>query len=157
MALVLLLRSHLILFSMRCMFWNVRGLVTAHRRGLVLKHINQENLDIVGIHETIKQDFSDQELRDMSGSVDFVWKWIPARGHSGGLLLGVKMESFEVEQVELAGYFLGCLVRNRLTNFRFWVLNIYGPAQHELSGDFIQELSTFCANEILPICDGGRF
>ena len=64
------------------------------------------------------------------------------------------MESFEVEQVELAGYFLGCLVRNRLTNFRFWVLNIYGPAQHELSGDFIQELSTFCANEILPIVMG---
>ena len=64
------------------------------------------------------------------------------------------MESFEVEQVELAGYFLGCLVRNRLTNFRFWVLNIYGPAQHELSGDFIQELATFCANEILPIVMG---
>ena len=116
---VLILKSPPLVKTMRCMFWNVRGLGTAHRRGLVLKHVIQENLDIVGIQETIKQEFSDQELKDMSGTVDFVWKWIPAKGHSGGLLLGVKLESFEIEQVELAGYFLGCLVRNRLTNFRF--------------------------------------
>lgn len=56
------------------MFWNVRGLGTVHRRGLVHKHILQENLDVVGIQETIKQDFTDHELKDMSGSVDFVWK-----------------------------------------------------------------------------------
>jgi hypothetical protein len=85
----------------------------------------------VGVQETIKQDFSDYELKDMSGIVDFTWKWILARGHSGGLMLGVKVDSFEVEQWELANFFLGCLVRNRLTNFRFWVINVYGPAHHE--------------------------
>lgn len=124
---------------------------------MVLKHIMQENLDLVGIQETIKQDFSDRELKEMSGSIDFIWKCIPARGHSGGLLLGIKLESFEVEKVEMAEFFLGCLVRNRLTNYRFWFLNIYGPAQHDLSDDFIQELSSFCANELLPILVGGGF
>ena len=92
---------------MKCMFWNVRGLGTAHRRGLIFNHVIQENLDIVGIQETIKQEFSDHELKDMSDTVDFAWKWTPARGHSGGLLLGIKVESFEVEQVEVASYFLG--------------------------------------------------
>jgi hypothetical protein len=53
----------------------------------------------------------------MSNTMDFAWKWTLARGHSGGLLLGIKVESFEVEQVEVASYFLGCLVRNRLTNY----------------------------------------
>lgn len=43
----------------------------------------------------------------MSGSMDFIWKWCPAKGHSGGLLLGVKMETFEVEKVESANFFLG--------------------------------------------------
>jgi len=66
-------------------------------------------------------------------------------------LLGIKVESFEVEQVEVASYFLGCLVRNRLTNFRFWVINVYGPAQHDMSEDFILELSNFCARKTLPI------
>lgn len=137
------------------MVWNVRGLGTVHRRGFILKHILQENLDIVGIQETIKQEFSDRDLKDMSGSVDFVWKWIPANGHSGGLLVGVKLESFEIEQVELAGHFLGYLIWNRLTNFRFWVINVYGPAQHEFSEDFILELSNFCSNEVLPMVLGG--
>lgn len=94
---------------MRFMFWNVRGLGTAHRRGMVLKHIIQENLDLVGVQETIKQDFNDRELKDISGSMDFVWNWNPSRGHSGGLLLGIKVGSFEIEKVELANYFLGCL------------------------------------------------
>jgi hypothetical protein len=31
------------------MFWNVRGLGTAHRRGFILKHVIEEDLDIVGI------------------------------------------------------------------------------------------------------------
>jgi hypothetical protein len=92
---------------MKHMFWNVRGLGTAHRRGLILNHVIQENLDIVGIQVTIKQEFSDHELKDMSSTVDFAWNWILARGHSGGLLLGIKVESFEVEHVEVASYFLG--------------------------------------------------
>lgn len=54
-------------------------------------------------------------------------------------------------------FFLGCLIRNRLTNYRFWFLNIYGPAQHDLSEDFIQELSSFYDNELLPILMGGDF
>jgi endonuclease/exonuclease/phosphatase family metal-dependent hydrolase len=66
-------------------------------------------------------------------------------------MLGVKVDSFEVKQMELANYFLGCLVRNRMTNFRFWVINVYGPAHHELSEDFILELTKFRATETLPI------
>ena len=70
---------------MRFLFWNVKGLGKAHRRGLVMKHVIQESLDVVDLQETIiKLDFSDQDLREMSGPVDFVWKWIPAKGHSGG-------------------------------------------------------------------------
>jgi hypothetical protein len=73
----------------------------------------------------------------MSGPMYFILKLCPAKGHPRGLLPGVKMETFEVEKVESAHFFLGCLVRNRLTNYRFWFLDIYGPAHHDLSKDFI--------------------
>ena len=43
------------------------------------------------------------------------------------------------------------------TNYRFWVLNIYGPAQHSCSDDFIREVKDFCTNENLPILMGGDF
>jgi hypothetical protein len=93
----------------------------------------------------------------MSGAYDFVWHWTLAKGHSGGLLLGVKEECYEVEEVNLDVHFIGCLVRDRLSNFRFWVLNVYGPAQHDLSAAFVQDLSDFCGKEILPILLGGDF
>lgn len=127
-----------------------------HKRGLILKHILQEGLDLVAVQETIRQDFSDKELKEMGGCNSFIWHWIPARGHSRGLL-GAKTDYVELEDVHKADFFIGALIRNRLTNFRFWVLNIYGPAQHEISGDFIQEISGFCSNEGLPIVMGGDF
>lgn len=71
--------------------------------------------------------------------------------------MGVKLESFEIEQVQMANHFLGCLIRNRLSNFRFWIINVYGPAQHEFSEDFILEITNFCAMEPLPIILGGDF
>jgi hypothetical protein len=71
--------------------------------------------------------------------------------------MGVRTESFEIEDSILENYFMGLLVRNRVTNFRFWVVNIYGPTQHTLSDDFIQEISSFCLNISLPIVMGGDF
>jgi exonuclease III len=98
---------------MRIMFWNVRGLEKSHRRGMILNHILQEDLDVVAVQETIKLDFLDKELKEMSGTSIFNWFWIPAKGHSGGLLLGVKDDSYEVEDVNKAKFFLGVLVRHR--------------------------------------------
>lgn len=132
------------------MFWNVRGLGTVHRRSYVKAHILQEDLDIVALQETIKQGFSDKELKEMSGVHDFHWIWSPAKGHSGGLILGYKTELFELEQEEFSGYFIGVLLRNRVTNFRFWVVNVYGPANHEFSQKFLS-----CDKETLPMILGG--
>jgi hypothetical protein len=44
-----------------------------------------------------------------------------------------------------------------MPNFRFWIINVYGPAQHEFSLDFIKWLSDFCSNEPLPVLLGGDF
>jgi hypothetical protein len=71
--------------------------------------------------------------------------------------MGVRTKSFEIEDSVLENYFMGLLVRNRVTNFRFWVVNIYGPTQHTLFDDFIQEISSFCLNISLPIVMGGDF
>lgn len=92
---------------------------TSHRRNLIAKHVFQEDLDIVAIQETIKQDFSDGELKEMSGNKVLVWHWIPARGHSGGLAMGVNADLLEIEQTKFLQYSIWTLIRNRLSNFRF--------------------------------------
>lgn len=55
----------------------------------------------------------------MAGSNSFVWHWTPSRGHSGGLLLGTKVDNVEIEEVHKAEFFIGVLIRNKQSNFRF--------------------------------------
>lgn len=105
------------------------GLGKSHRRSLVRNHIISENLDMVALQETIKQDFEDWELKELADSQDFSWFWTPSKGHSAGMIMGVKTEVLEVEDSVFENYFMGILVRNRTTNYRFWVVNVYGPAQ----------------------------
>jgi len=73
------------------------------------------------------------------------------------LITGVKSDSLKIEDSVVEDYFLGVLVRHRMSNFRFWIINVYGPAQHEFPLDFIQGLSRFCTDELLPILMGGDF
>lgn len=142
---------------MKIFFWNVRGLGKSHKRNWVRDHILQEDLKIVALQETIKQDFADWELKEMAANKDFSWNWVPTRGHSGGLMLGIRNDNPELEHIETATYFMAAQIRNRMTNVRFWVANVYGPAQHENSGDFLQELSDFCDKETLPLLLEGDF
>jgi len=122
---------------MKFMFWNVRGLGTSYRRSLVRKHILSDNLEIVALQETIKRDFDDGDLKDLAGAHPFSWLWTPSKGHSGGMILGVNSESLEIEESIYESFFMGALVRNRISNHRFWIINVYGPANHEFSVIFI--------------------
>jgi exonuclease III len=139
---------------MRILFWNVRGVGKSHRKKLVANHVFLEDLDVVAIQETIKQDFTDGELKEMARNKAMVWHWTPAIGHSGGLAVGVNSDIFEIEDTKLLQYSLWILIRNRMSNFRFWVVDIYGPAQHKHSKNFILELSNCCVVETLPVVLG---
>lgn len=74
---------------MRFLFWNVRGLGKGSRRRQVREFINDHNLEVVGLQETIKNSFSDAELLELAGNRNFSWSWTPAKGRSGGILWGV--------------------------------------------------------------------
>ena len=63
----------------RLLDWNMRGFGQDDRRYQLIRYIREEEVDIVGIQETIKQDFSIHELQGLS-SHKFPWKWLPANG-----------------------------------------------------------------------------
>jgi hypothetical protein len=75
---------------MRIMMWNARGLGKAARRRQTRDYIIQERIDITGLHETIKSDFSNKELSEIAGGVSFSWVWLAAKGQLGGILVGQK-------------------------------------------------------------------
>ena len=142
---------------MKILMWNVRGLGKPARRRQVREHIFQEKVEVVGLQETIKGDFSDQDLQKLAGGLQFIWAWLPARGHSGGILLGAKVDTLEVEAQCIREFSIQMDIRNRLTNFRCSVVAVYGPTHHNLSGIFLDELIEICTLRHLPMTLGGDF
>lgn len=91
---------------MRTLFWNVRGIAKPARRKQVKEYISSERLDCVGLQETKKQVFLDSELRELNRTIDFTWKWIPSQGLSGGIIMGVRNDCVEIEEVKYGNYYI---------------------------------------------------
>jgi hypothetical protein len=142
---------------MKLMFWNMRGFGRLAIRTQVKEYIREEKLDDIGLLETIRESFTQRELDDLAGGSSFRWVWKPAVGHSGGILVGIKEETYELEESELGEYFISMVLRSRLSNVRWELITVYGPAQYNSSADFISELSRKCMRATLPLLLGGDF
>jgi exonuclease III len=53
---------------MKIMFWNIRGLGGAGRRGQLM---SQHHLEVICLQETIKKNFTDHMLKDLVNGQDF--------------------------------------------------------------------------------------
>jgi exonuclease III len=114
-------------------------------------------VDFVGLQETMRVEFSDKELKQVEERYEFVWNWLPPEGHSGGILLGVKQEVVEVGAFDEGTFFISALLRHRKCSFKWEVLVVYGPAQHDRLELFLEELKQKCLRIDVPVVLGGDF
>ena len=85
---------------MTCMGWNVRGIGKDIKRNFIRDTILEKQLDFVGLQETIKSDFTKNELHNLAGGKKILWEWNPHRGKSGGILVGIKHDGFDIVFVD---------------------------------------------------------
>jgi hypothetical protein len=71
--------------------------------------------------------------------------------------MGVKEGQLEVEKSEIGYHYVSMVLRDRVSNFMWEHITVYGPAQHEESQDFIFELSRKWMYAVLPVVLGGDF
>jgi hypothetical protein len=45
----------------------------------------------------MQENIDDSILRQIDPGQDYLWKWIPSRGRSGGILSGINLQYFDVE------------------------------------------------------------
>ena len=117
----------------------------------------EHRLDFIALSETGRRNFTSQFLATLSGGVDFDWHCLPPRGRSGGVLLGVKCETLEVQSVVLGEFAVKFRVRTKADGFDWALVAVYGAAQPELKQDFLADLVRVCGNKQLPILVGGDF
>ena len=118
--------------------------------------MREEDVEIVGLQETIRQDFSIPKLQGLSRH-KFVWHWLPANGHSGGILLGVKDDTFEVDDMDRGEFFVSMSLTHRRSNLKWEVIIVYGPADHRRSPEFLVELRSKVERCTIPVVVAGDF
>ncbi|WVZ52923.1 hypothetical protein U9M48_003922 [Paspalum notatum var. saurae] len=88
---------------------------------------------------------------------DFLWHCKPPVGWSGGMLMGINLLTFDTGEIEEGDFFIKFKVRNKVDDFRWLLVSIYGPAQQENKEAFLLELAHLCSKETLPMVVGGDF
>ena len=138
---------------MKLLFWNIRGFWAKGRRSQIIELIKKHHIDGVCFQETIKNKFTDRELHSLCGGMQFWWSWIPATGHSSGILIGIN--DFRGGKKWTFSHNVQLL--DKISGASFDLVNVYGPVQEYRKGDFLQELRTLveeCQNAIII---GGDF
>ena len=133
------------------LIWNSRGPREKSKRDFIKATVVNSNLDFIGIQETIKQDFTQPFLASMGGEAAFNWTWTPARGRSGGILLGINSNTFNVLEKEMGEYFIRTLVHNKLEDFTWNLVVVYGDAQPSGKAKFLVELVHVIKHTKVPL------
>jgi hypothetical protein len=86
-----------------------------------------------------------------------LWDWIPPRGRSGGILLGVNKEKFDVLDIKHGNFLLKFKLCNKEDNFEWKLLAVYGATQENEKETFLSELVRMCGIESEPLLVEGDF
>ncbi|XP_028085600.1 uncharacterized protein LOC114286624 [Camellia sinensis] len=76
----------LIMFPMKILIWNIRGIGREEKRGKIRKLVNDRNIDIVLIQETKKAVITNREVREMWVRTRMEFMSVDSEGTAGGLL-----------------------------------------------------------------------
>jgi hypothetical protein len=84
---------------MKGIFWNSIDLRDLAKFSFLHDLFVEKSLDFIAILETHRRNFSDNNLNTFCGGKAFFWHWIPPRGRSVGILLGVNLQLFSIENI----------------------------------------------------------
>lgn len=102
-------------------------------------------------------DYGDSILRRFDCNQDYLWMWNPSKGKSGGILVGVLSERFDVGSFKQGKFMLQLNLWDKVFKTKWNLLVVYGAAQDDKKLLFLAELSHFCASNSNPMIVGGDF
>jgi hypothetical protein len=105
----------------------------------------------------MRKDYPTKFLKKISGGAEFHWDGIPARGRSGGILLGVTKETYDVVEKQKGFYFVRFLISSKFHNFTWNLVVVYGDAQQDGKANFLVELVNVIISSTYPILITGDF
>jgi exonuclease III len=142
---------------MKGVFWNSRGLADLAKHRFLAELVKEEQINFIALSETGRDSFPDHTLKNLCGGHEFLWHAMAPHGRSGGILLGVDLNTFDIGAIDEGDFYVKFTLRYKSMDFKFVLYTIYGPAQDQNKHAFLSELANTCSRETLPYLIGGDF
>jgi hypothetical protein len=94
----------------------------------------------ITISEMGRRDFTQSFLNRLLGGADFVWHSRSPRGRSDDILVGVMADTMDVLACSDGEFHVKLHICNKIDNFTWSLVAIYGAAQDEFKADFLYEM-----------------
>jgi hypothetical protein len=111
----------------------------------------------MAILETGRSSFTDPFLKNLCAGKNFLWHSKDPQGRSGGILVGVDLDVFDIEAIYEGDFYVKFHLGNKENNFKWALVAVYGPAQIPLKEQFPTELVYMISHERLPVLVGRDF
>ena len=111
--------------------WNCRSI---GKKGMAACHtgmVKDHNLDFICLQETMKKEYKASFFRKIDPGGIFFWKWISSVGKSGGILCGVKQDTFGVLGHKIGDFTLRMDLWDNAKKCKWSLLTVYGPAHDD--------------------------
>lgn len=92
--------------ALQGLVWNYRGLKKKGVSTFLKDLIPEQQFHFVGLPETMIANCDYKLLRKFDPHQEFLWMWNPSKGKSSGILVGVKMELYDVGSFKQGDYML---------------------------------------------------
>jgi hypothetical protein len=143
--------------KMRGIFWNCNGFKDPKKYRFVSGLTREQNLCFIAISEMGRNSFSDAVLRNLCGGRNFLWHYKEPRGRSGGILLGIDLDTFDIGEIDEGDSYVKFHLCNKEDGLKWALVAIYDPAQANFKKQFLTEMVHLCSHEELPILLGEDF
>jgi hypothetical protein len=142
---------------MKGLIWNSNGFRDPQKFCFISDKTRELNLAFIAILETGRSNFSALTLKNPCAGKKFLWHRKAPQGCSGGILMGVDLDMFNIGAIDEGGYYVKFHLCNKGTHFKWALVGVYGPAKNPQKEQFLTELYHMISHERLPILMGGDF
>lgn len=137
--------------------WNCRGLKKKGVATYLKDLIGQNYFHFIGLQETMIKECDEKILKRFDPNKDFLWLYNSSKGKSGGILVGVRVEFYDVGSFQQGDFMLQLNLWDKQNKIKWNLLIVYGATHEENKMEFLAELSSFCSRNNEPIIIGGDF
>jgi hypothetical protein len=103
---------------MRGIIWNSNGFKDPQKYHFILDNTRELNLAFIAILEMGRSNFSDSTLKNLCTGKNFLWHCKAPQGRSGGMLVGVDLDTFDIRVIDMGDYYVKFYLCNKDTYFK---------------------------------------